>query len=100
MSSKRNIMVYLETHLIDLAKVRKINLSAYFNECLKTRLNIIDESTPEDIKLLRIKIAEQEMVFAKEKETLGAYRLKLEEKEKERDKDVIKEIEIDQKTTH
>jgi len=95
MSDKRNIMVYLEVDLIRIAKTRSINLSAYFNECLRTRLDIIDEDTPEDIKQLRIKVAEQEMLFAKEKETLGAYRLKLQEKEKERDKDVIKEINID-----
>lgn len=90
---KRNVVVYLECELVEIAKNNALNLSKEFNEYLKTRLfpliNVPDRNKKETLNKLIVETQNKLISFQRKLETLEkTEEIKIKAKDEKRQKEM------------
>ena len=88
MAKKTHLTLYVDPELVEMAKLRGINMSQLFEEVLRARLDIEEKTIPDHIKKVQEEIVQTEA-------RLSALRAKEAKLKKEENRYVVKEIVFD-----
>jgi hypothetical protein len=93
---RRNTTISIEDNLIKLAKLKGLNVSKFIEESLKNYLNVENatEINKDDRDVLKEQIMKKTAELTSLRNKMDQIELKREKERSERDKSVIKEIEI------
>ena len=92
MSGKRQLVLYVDGDYVEIAKARGINLSQFFNDTLKSLLEIPEEVKNDSLKLQEL-IKEEQTTVATLQQQLKSKQIEVEKLKNEQQKQFEKERE-------